>query len=95
MSAPLPVSQPLPRTLPHVRPPPCRPARWQLPGEPTLDWQSFLAKKNAELKRLNGVYLNLLNNSGVDVSAPAVPAVCAAHCVLCLLPAVPAPLVCT
>jgi hypothetical protein len=55
---------------------PCRPARWQLPGEPTLDWQSFLAKKNAELKRLNGVYLDLLNNSGVDVSALAAPAVC-------------------
>ncbi|KAI7845496.1 hypothetical protein COHA_001042 [Chlorella ohadii] len=39
---------------------------WQLPGQPTLDWQSFLAKKNAELQRLNGVYMNLLKNSGVD-----------------------------
>jgi hypothetical protein len=37
-------------------------------GEPTLDWASFLAKKNAELERLNGVYMNLLNGSGVDVS---------------------------
>lgn len=54
---------------------PCRPAvpprRWQMAGQPTLDWQAFLAKKNAELQRLNGVYMNLLNNSGVDVSEPA------------------------
>ncbi|EFN56560.1 hypothetical protein CHLNCDRAFT_34977 [Chlorella variabilis] len=39
---------------------------WQLPGQPSLDWPSFLAKKNAELQRLNGVYMNLLNNSGVE-----------------------------
>lgn len=42
--------------------------RWQVAGQPALDWQSFLAKKNAELQRLNGVYMNLLKNSGVDVS---------------------------
>ena len=42
-------------------------SRWQLPGQPSLDWPSFLAKKNAELQRLNGVYMNLLNNSGVEV----------------------------
>ena len=49
---------------------PARPRRWQLPGQPALDWQGFLAKKNAELQRLNGVYMNLLKNSGVEVGAP-------------------------
>ena len=46
---------------------------WALPGggAPTLDWPAFLAKKNAELKRLNGVYLSLLKNSNVDVSGRA------------------------
>lgn len=45
--------------------------RWQLGGQPALDWPTFLSKKNAELQRLNGVYMNLLNNSGVDVGAGA------------------------
>jgi glutathione reductase (NADPH) len=40
---------------------------WRLPGEPTLDWNVFLDKKNAELRRLNGVYDKLLNGSGVDI----------------------------
>lgn len=39
---------------------------WQVGGQPTLDWPSFLAKKNAELQRLNRVYMNMLKNSGVD-----------------------------
>lgn len=42
---------------------------WQIPGgasSATVDWASFLAKKNAELQRLNGVYGNILKNSGVE-----------------------------
>jgi len=40
---------------------------WSISGAPTLDWHTFLAKKNAELSRLNGVYLSLLKNSGVEM----------------------------
>lgn len=39
---------------------------WNIPGQPSLDWQTFLAKKNAELQRLNGIYKTLLEKSGVD-----------------------------
>lgn len=39
---------------------------WQLGAEPTLDWPSFLESKNKELHRLNGIYMNLLKNSGVQ-----------------------------
>lgn len=38
---------------------------WQVAGSPTLDWPTFLAKKNEELKRLNGIYSNILKNAGV------------------------------
>ncbi|KAH7620434.1 putative Glutathione reductase, chloroplastic [Nannochloris sp. 'desiccata'] len=40
---------------------------WNIPGTPTLDWTTFLGKKNAELQRLNGIYGNLLKNSGVEM----------------------------
>lgn len=40
---------------------------WNVPGSPTLDWTSFLAKKNAELQRLNGIYDKMLKNSGVEM----------------------------
>lgn len=40
---------------------------WNIPGTPTLDWKTFLDKKNAEIKRLNGIYDNLLKNSGVEM----------------------------
>lgn len=39
---------------------------WQVGAEPSLDWAAFMKKKNAELERLNGVYMKLLNNSGVE-----------------------------
>lgn len=48
---------------------PCVRRRWQLGGQPSLDWPTFLAKKNAELERLNGIYMNLLKNSGVEVGS--------------------------
>ncbi len=31
-----------------------------------MDWPHFLSKKNEELKRLNGVYMKLLSNAGVE-----------------------------
>lgn len=40
---------------------------WALPGAPTLDWARLVAAKDAELDRLNGVYLRLLASSGVEV----------------------------
>ena len=36
-------------------------------GTPTLDWARLVAAKDAELDRLNGVYLRLLANAGVEV----------------------------
>ncbi|KDD74542.1 pyridine nucleotide-disulfide oxidoreductase [Helicosporidium sp. ATCC 50920] len=36
------------------------------PRSVPLDWPSFLEKKRAELRRLNGVYLGLLRKAGVD-----------------------------
>lgn len=39
---------------------------WDVPENLTLDWDAFLTKKNAELRRLNGVYMNILKNNGVE-----------------------------
>ncbi len=39
---------------------------WSL-GEPTLDWARLIASKNAELDRLNGIYLRMLASAGVEV----------------------------
>lgn len=39
---------------------------WNIPGQPILDWKTFKAKKDAELLRLNGVYMKLLDGAGVD-----------------------------
>ncbi|MCA9707588.1 MAG: glutathione-disulfide reductase [Myxococcales bacterium] len=39
---------------------------WTL-GERTLDWAKLVAAKDAELERLNGVYLRMLANAGVEV----------------------------
>lgn len=40
---------------------------WKIPENPSLDWSSFMEKKNNELRRLNGIYENLLENSGVEM----------------------------
>lgn len=40
---------------------------WEIPGKPTIDWQKFMEKKDAELLRLNGVYMKLLGNAGVEI----------------------------
>jgi len=37
------------------------------PGTPTFDWPTLIANKNREIDRLNGIYRNLLANSGVTV----------------------------
>jgi pyruvate/2-oxoglutarate dehydrogenase complex dihydrolipoamide dehydrogenase (E3) component len=40
--------------------------RWLTPESIGLDWSTFMAAKNKELERLNGVYLRLLAGAGVD-----------------------------
>ena len=39
---------------------------WTVP-KPTFDWQTLLANKDAEIDRLNGVYIRNLENSGVEI----------------------------
>jgi glutathione reductase (NADPH) len=39
---------------------------WTL-GEARFDWRAFIAKKDAEIRRLNGVYERLLHAAGVEV----------------------------
>ena len=39
---------------------------WQVP-EPAFNWNTLLNNKNNEIKRLNGIYNNLLENNGVTV----------------------------
>jgi len=41
---------------------------WSL-GETSLDWARLVAAKNAELDRLNAIYLRMLANAGVEVIA--------------------------
>ncbi|MBD9425565.1 glutathione-disulfide reductase [Pseudomonas sp. PDM15] len=36
-------------------------------GEPQFDWPTLIANKNREIQRLNGIYRNLLVNSGVTL----------------------------
>ncbi|EJO93326.1 glutathione reductase [Ectopseudomonas mendocina DLHK] len=39
---------------------------WSL-GEASFDWPTLIANKNREIQRLNGIYRNLLTNSGVTL----------------------------
>ncbi|HEY4318596.1 MAG TPA: glutathione-disulfide reductase [Herbaspirillum sp.] len=39
---------------------------WEI-GERRHDWATLIANKNVEITRLNGIYRNLLNSSGVEV----------------------------
>jgi glutathione reductase (NADPH) len=39
---------------------------WQV-GEPAFDWARLIAAKDREIDRLNGVYLRLLENAGVEL----------------------------
>jgi len=36
-------------------------------GKPHFDWATLVANKDAEIDRLNGVYIRNLNNAGVDI----------------------------
>ena len=39
---------------------------WSI-GEPSFDWEAFLAAKDIEIARLSGVYVSNLQNAGVDL----------------------------
>lgn len=39
---------------------------WNI-GEHTLDWKTFITRKNDEINRLNGIYEKMLKNAGVDI----------------------------
>ena len=36
-------------------------------GERSLNWKTFIERKNAEIERLNGIYETMLKNTGVDI----------------------------
>ncbi|KAH7442436.1 hypothetical protein KP509_03G088400 [Ceratopteris richardii] len=40
---------------------------WSFESEPKHDWATLIAQKNAELRRLLGVYKNILTNAGVTI----------------------------
>lgn len=40
---------------------------WNLPARPEFDWSVLMGNKDKEIARLNGIYLNLLRNAGVQV----------------------------
>ncbi|PWA85896.1 glutathione reductase protein [Artemisia annua] len=40
---------------------------WSYNSEPTHDWGTLMANKNAELQRLTGIYKNILSNAGVKL----------------------------
>lgn len=40
---------------------------WTVPQQPTLDWATLRDNKTAEIKRLNGIYNRLIDNSGADL----------------------------
>src|SRR6185369_1551891 len=40
---------------------------WSLPAAPVFDWPALIAAKNAEIDRLNGIYIRLLRDSGVTL----------------------------
>ncbi len=40
---------------------------WTMPQQPTLDWTTLRDNKTAEIERLNGIYNNLIDNSGADL----------------------------
>ena len=39
---------------------------WQR-AQPNFDWPTLIANKDAEIDRLNGIYIRMLGNSGVDL----------------------------
>jgi glutathione reductase (NADPH) len=39
---------------------------WQLPGKPTLDWETLKANRATEITRLNGIYNGIVAGAGVE-----------------------------
>ncbi len=39
---------------------------WDFTGNPQFDWPRFIARKNAEIERLNGIYNGVLEKAGVQ-----------------------------
>eukprot|EP00884_Botryococcus_braunii_P000495 jgi/Botrbrau1/10446/Bobra.0133s0053.1 len=39
---------------------------WEVPDQHLFDWRDLLKKKDKEIERLNGIYMRLLQNAGVD-----------------------------
>ncbi|MDP2126322.1 MAG: glutathione-disulfide reductase [Pseudohongiella sp.] len=40
---------------------------WQIAQPPTFDWRLLKQNKDKEISRLNGIYKNILNSSGVEI----------------------------
>ena len=40
---------------------------WNMPSQPTFNWETLRDNKTAEIARLNGIYQNLLENAGVEI----------------------------
>ncbi|MEM6682483.1 MAG: glutathione-disulfide reductase [Pseudomonadota bacterium] len=40
---------------------------WTVPGEPSFDWKTLVARKDAEIDRLNGLYMQTLGNANVEL----------------------------
>jgi len=40
---------------------------WTLPGEAKFDWKTLVARKDAEIDRLNGLYMQTLGNAKVEL----------------------------
>jgi len=40
---------------------------WTVEGEPRFDWQTLIANKDAEIDRLNGLYMQTLKKAGVAI----------------------------
>ncbi len=40
---------------------------WSVPEMPTFSWPDLIAAKDAEIDRLNGLYIQTLNNAGVEI----------------------------
>lgn len=45
----------------------CEGFGWSIPEQPTHDWRTLIFNKNTELDRLHGIYLRLLDGSGVEL----------------------------
>src|ERR1700748_737537 len=42
---------------------------WTIPGTPSFDWPTFIANKDKEIARLEGLYVKALETAGVTIIA--------------------------